>query len=84
MEGDLELSESTKIYKINIIIFKLLKRIGISAELSFYNIYGNIYNNNSNILLSLINNDHYNIINFSKEKNTTQNLNSTLLNCYFE
>ena len=82
--GDLELSESTEIYKINIIIYKLLKRDGISAELSFYNIYGNIYNNNSNILLALINNDHYNIINFSKEKNTTRNNNSIMSNLKFD
>ena len=68
-DGDLELCESSELYKINIIIYKLLKRDGVSAELSFYNIYGNIYNNNPNILLALINNDHYNIIKFQMNKN---------------
>ena len=82
--GDFELSESTEIYKINIIIYKLLKRDCISAELSFYNIYGNIFNNNSNILLALTNNDYYNIINFSKEENTTRNNNSIMSNLKFD
>ena len=80
MARDLELSESRELYKINLIIYKLLKRDGVSEELSFYNIYGNIYNNNVNILLALINKYHYNIIKFSEEQKRTQNNKSIISN----
>ena len=76
--GDLELSETNELYKMNIIVYKVLKRDDLSAELSFYNIYGNIYNNNPNILLTLINNNHYNIIKFSNEQNVSPDNNALI------
>ena len=61
----LKISETSIIYNINIVIYKVNK-IEKKSYLSYYNIYGDLKNDNKPlILVALVDNNHYQLIDYN-------------------
>ena len=64
--GDLEIGQTSLLYNINIIIYKVEKVNNGIANLSFYNIYGDLNDVEKPMLfIGLIGNNHYQIIDYN-------------------
>ena len=68
--GDLEISETSLIYNCNIILYKYETNNEYICNLSYFNSYGDLDNKNKPfIFITLVNNNHYQLINLGNELN---------------
>ena len=68
--GDLEISETSLIYNCNIILYKYESNNEYICNLSYFNSYGDLDNKNKIfIFITLVNNNHYQLINLVNEFN---------------
>ena len=68
--GDLKISETSLIYNCNIILYKYESNNEYICNLSYFNSYEDLDNKNKPfIFITLVNNNHYQLINLGNELN---------------
>ena len=64
--GDVEISETSIVYNINIVIYKVNKIENNKCNLSYYNLYGDLKNDNKPLIfVALLDNKHYQLIDYN-------------------